>query len=113
MPKFSVKRPFVILVSVIMVFVLGIVSFTRMTTDFLPNMNMPYMMVITTYPGASPEKVERDISEPMENGVGTVNGVKNVASQSSENVSMVMLEFQDDARVNQRPGQDISWCQCA
>lgn len=100
MPKFSVKRPFVILVSVIMVFVLGIVSFTRMTTDFLPNMNMPYMMVITTYPGASPEKVERDISEPMENGVGTVNGVKNVASQSSENVSMVMLEFQDDTNMD-------------
>lgn len=100
MPKFSVKKPFVILVGVIMVFVLGVVSFSRMTTDFLPNMNMPYMMVITTYVGASPEKVETDITEPMENRVGTVNGVKNVASSSSENSSVVMLEFQDDTNMD-------------
>ena len=52
MPKFSVKKPFVILVGVVMLFVLGYVSFTKMTTDFLPNMNMPYMIVVTTYPGA-------------------------------------------------------------
>ena len=52
MPKFSVKKPFVVLVAVLMVLVLGVVSFTRMTTDFLPNMNLPYMMIVTTYPGA-------------------------------------------------------------
>jgi len=96
MPKFSVKKPFVVLVAVIMVLVLGGVSFTRMTTDFLPNMNLPYMMVITTYPGASPEKVQKDITEPMESGTGTVNGVKNVTSQSMENASLVTLEFEDD-----------------
>lgn len=96
MPKFSVKRPFVILVGVIIVLVLGGVSYTRMTTDLLPNMNMPYMLVLTTYAGASPEKVEADITEPVENQVGTVNGVKNVTSTSSENSSMVFLEFQDD-----------------
>ncbi len=100
MPKFSVKRPFVVLVVVIMVLVLGVVSFTRMTTDFLPNMNMPYMMVITTYPGASPEKVESELTELMENGVATVNGVKNVTSTSSENYSMVMLEFEEDTNMD-------------
>lgn len=96
MPKFSVKRPFVVLVAVAMVLVLGIVSFTRMTTDFLPNMNLPYMMIVTTYPGASPEKVQKDITELVESGTGTVNGVKNVTSQSMENASMVTLEFEDD-----------------
>ncbi len=100
MPKFSVKKPFVVLVAVLLVLVLGIVSFTRMTTDFLPNMNMPYMMVITTYPGASPEKVQRDITEPMESGTGTVNGVKNVTSQSMENASMVMLEFEESTNMD-------------
>lgn len=100
MPKFSVKRPFVVLVTVIMLLVLGIVSFTRMTTDFLPNMNMPYMMVITTYPGASPEKVESELTEVMESGVSTVNGVKNVTSTSSENYSMVMLEFEEDTNMD-------------
>ena len=66
MPKFSVKKPFVVLVAVVMLLVLGAVSFIKMTTDFLPNMNMPYMIVITTYPGASPEKVEMEITEQLE-----------------------------------------------
>lgn len=100
MPKFSVKKPFVVLVAVLMVLVLGVVSFTRMTTDFLPNMNLPYMMIITTYPGASPEKVQKDITELVESGTGTVNGVKNVTSQSMENASMVTLEFEDDTNMD-------------
>ena len=96
MPKFSVKKPFVVLVGVVMLLVLGFVSFTKMTTDFMPNMNMPYMIVITTYPGASPEKVESEVSEVVENSVGTVNGVKKVTSTSSENSSIVSLQFEDD-----------------
>lgn len=100
MPKFSVKKPFVVLVAVIMILVLGVVSFTKMTTDLLPNMNMPYMMIITTYPGASPEKVESELTDVLENGVSTVNGVKNVQSSSSENYSMIMLEFEDDTNMD-------------
>ena len=100
MPKFSVKRPFVVLVGVVMLLVLGYVSFTRMSTDFLPNMNMPYMIVITTYPGASPEKVETEVSTVLEDAVGTVNGVKNVTSTSSENSSVVSLEFEDDTNMD-------------
>lgn len=100
MPKFSVKRPFVVLVGIIIVLVLGGVSYSRMTTDMLPHMNMPYMLIITTYVGASPEKVEADVTEPMENQVGTVNGVKNVNSVSSENSSMVYLEFEEDTNMD-------------
>lgn len=100
MPKFSVKRPFVILVAVAMVLVLGGVSFSKMTTDLLPNMNMPYMLVTTTYPGASPEKVEAELTDVIESGVGTVNGVKEVVSSSNENYSMVMLEFEDDTNMD-------------
>lgn len=100
MSKFSVKKPFIVLVAVIMVLVLGIVSFTKMSTDFLPHMNLPYMMVITTYPGASPEKVQKDVTELVESGTGTVNGVKNVKSQSMENASLVTLEFEDDTNMD-------------
>ena len=100
MPKFSVKKPYVVFVAVIICLVLGGVSFTRMTTDMLPNMNLPYMMVITTYPGASPEKVESELTEVVETGVSTVNGVKNVTSTSSENYSMVVLEFDDDTNMD-------------
>lgn len=100
MPKLSVKKPFLVLVGVVMLLVLGYVSFTKLSTDFLPHMNMPYMIVVTTYPGASPEKVETEVSEVLEGAVGTVNGVKNVTSTSSENSSIVSLEFEDDTNMD-------------
>ena len=95
MAKFSVKKPFTVLVAVLMILMLGVVSMTRMQLDLLPDMSLPYLLVITTYPGASPEKVESTISEPMESGLGTISGVKNVYSFSYENYSMVELEFED------------------
>ena len=96
MPKFSVKKPFTILVAVILVIVLGFVSLSGMQTDLLPNMNLPYLLVVTTYPGASPERVESDVTQPLESSLSTINGVKNVTSQSNENFSMIVLEFEDD-----------------
>ncbi|HAV27776.1 MAG TPA: hypothetical protein DCX23_05605, partial [Lachnospiraceae bacterium] len=81
--------------AVIVVIVLGFISVTRMSMDLLPQISLPYLMIITTYPGASPEKVEAEISEPMENALGTVSNVSNVLSVSSENFSLVQLEFED------------------
>ena len=95
MEKLSVKKPFTILVAVIMVLVLGVVSLTGMTTDLLPNMSLPYLIVVTTYPGASPERVESDVIRPLEGALGTVNGVQNIYSTSSENYGTVQLEFED------------------
>ena len=100
MEKLSVKKPFTILVAVIIVLVLGVVSVTRMTTDLLPNMSMPYLMVITTYPGASPERVEADVTRPMESALGTVTGVQNVYTTSAENFCMVQLEFADGTNMD-------------
>ena len=96
MPKYSVKKPFTILVAVILVLVLGFVSLTGIQTDLLPSMNLPYLLVMTTYPGASPEQVEADVTQPLENSLSTLNGVKNVTSQSNENYSLIFLEYQDD-----------------
>ena len=93
MSKFSVKKPFTILVAIIMVLVLGVVSVTRMTTDLLPDMSMPYLVVVSTYPGASPERVENDVVRPLESALGTISGVENVYSTSAENYGMVQLEF--------------------
>ena len=59
MEKISVKKPFTVLVAVIVILALGIVSMLKMTMDLLPEMSLPYLMVITPYPGASPEKVEK------------------------------------------------------
>lgn len=95
MSKFSVKKPFTVLVMVIAIIILGVVSLSSMTTDLLPEMNLPYMIVITTYPGASPEKVESAVCEPMERALGSVSGVKNVYSMSYENYGIVQMEFVD------------------
>ena len=96
MEKFSVKRPFTVLVGVIIAVVLGFVSMSNMQLDLLPDISLPYLMVLTTYPGASSEKIETEICEPMEASLGTINGIKNVFSICNENYGMVQLEFVDD-----------------
>lgn len=100
MPEFSVRRPYVVLVAVLALCVLGITGFTRMTTDFLPEMNLPYMVIVTSDPGASPQKVESEITNPVEDGVSTLPGIKNVTSTSAGNVSQVMLEFETDTNMD-------------
>ena len=95
MSKFSVKKPFTVFVAVIAILVLGVVSYLKMTPDLLPNMDFPYIMIMTTYPGASPEKVEAEITKPLEQSMSTLEHIQNVNSTSSENYSMVMLEFEE------------------
>jgi len=95
MSKFSVKKPLTVFVAVVAILVLGVVAFTKMTPDLLPNMNFPYAMILTTYPGASPEKVEAEITKPMEQSMSTLDHIKEVTSSSSENVSLVLLEFEE------------------
>ncbi len=98
--KFSVKKPYTVLVGVVLAVVLGIVSFTKMTTDLLPNMSLPYVIVMTTYPGASPETVETAVTRPVEAAMATVSNIQSVSSTSSENYSMVILEFAQSADMN-------------
>ena len=98
--KFSVKKPLTIFVSVILTVILGIVSFTGMTTDLLPKMDLPYVVVITTYPGASPEKVELGVTKPLEKVLATTSGIENIDSVSSENSSMIILEFSQDMNMD-------------
>ncbi|MCR4999946.1 MAG: efflux RND transporter permease subunit [Lachnospiraceae bacterium] len=100
MIKTSVKKPYTILVGVIIVLMLASVSLSKMTTDLLPSISTPYLMVITTYPGASPEKVELEVSQPLENVLSTVTGVKNVTSNSAENYGMITLEFEEDTNMD-------------
>lgn len=92
-PKFSVKKPYTVMVGIVLVIILGIVAFTSMTTDLLPSINLPYAVVVTTYVGASPEEVETVVTKPVEQAMATVSNIQNIQSVSSENVSMVILEF--------------------
>ena len=94
------KKPYTVLVAVVLVVVLGIVSFTKMTTDLLPSMNLPYAIVMTTYVGASPETVETVVTRPVEQSMATVSNIENVSSVSSENYSLVILEFAQTANMD-------------
>ncbi len=98
--KFSVKRPFTVLVAVIIVIVFGVISFMKMTPDLFPNINTPYVIVMTTYPGASPEEAETEITEPMEQQLATLSNIKNVTSVSASNYSMIQMEFSDDVNMD-------------
>ena len=89
MEKFSVKKPFTVLVAVVMVLILGFVAVTKMDTNLLPNVSTPYLMVVTVYPGASPERVESEVSDVLENAL-TVPGVSDITATSAENYSCLL-----------------------
>ena len=95
--RFSVKKPYTVLVSVVLVIILGCVSFTKMTADLLPSINLPYVIVMTTYPGANPETVEMAVTKPVEQSMATVSNIENISSISADNYSMVILEFAQTA----------------
>ncbi|MEG0392698.1 MAG: efflux RND transporter permease subunit, partial [Anaerovoracaceae bacterium] len=95
--KFSVKKPFSVLVMVVMILVFGGVSFTKMTPDLFPNIDLPYVMVMTAYPGAAPEEVESKVTSPMEQQMASLENLKKIDSVSGESYSMILLEFNSDA----------------
>ena len=99
-PKFSVKKPYTVIVGIILVLVLGVVSLTKLSTDLLPEMNMPYAIVMTTYVGASPDTVEEEVTIPVEESMATVSGIDTMYSYSSENYSLVVLAFDEDTNMD-------------
>lgn len=98
--KYSVKKPFTVLVGVILVIVLGVVSLSRMTTDLLPDMSFQYALIITTDMGASPQKVESDVTAPIESAMATTSNIKNVSSMSYNSYSIVTCEYEQDANMD-------------
>lgn len=98
--KFSIKKPFTILVAVVIVIVFGVIALTKMTPDLFPKINTPYVIVMTTYPGASPEEAESEITKPMEQQLATLSNIKNITSVSAANYSMIQLEFSDSVNMD-------------
>ena len=100
MPAFSVKKPLTVFVAVLAVIVLGVVAYIKMTPDLLPNMDFPYAIIVTAYPGASPESVEQEVTGPVEQSMATLEHIKEVTSTSSNSVSMVVLEFEEGVNMD-------------
>lgn len=98
--KFSVKKPMTVFVCVVIIIVLGVVSFLKMTPDLLPNMDFPYAMIMTTYGGQTPETVEATVTKPLEQSIYTIDGVKDITSNSAENYSVLIIEFEDGTNMD-------------
>ena len=97
---YSVKKPFTVVVAIIIILILGGVSYNSMSIDLLPDMNFPYVVIVTTYPGAAAEEVEDKISIPIETAMSSVTDVKAITSTSSDNYSMVAVEFRQTANMD-------------
>src|SRR5512145_2213730 len=96
----SIKRPIFATVVMLALVTLGIFSYKRLAVEMFPNVEFPLISVVTTFPGASPETVEREVSKRIEESVNQIAGVKHVFSTSREGVSTVTVQFQLEQRVN-------------
>jgi HAE1 family hydrophobic/amphiphilic exporter-1 len=95
----SIKQPVFATMMMVALVVLGIVSFKRLAIDEYPDITYPIVIAQTTYPGASPEVMERDVSRPIEEALNTVQGLKEIGSTSLNGVSLVRLTFNLDVDV--------------
>ncbi len=93
LPGFSVKRPIFTTMVTLIVVILGLVSLSRLQIDMLPNIELPSLTIRTNYEGASPEVIERLVTQIIEEIVATVPGVENITSASSEGRSTVRVSF--------------------
>ena len=91
--KLAIKRPISVLMAVMVVLVLGTVSFLRLPVDLFPDMDLPMAIVWTEYEGAGPEEVENMVSRPLEEAIGSLGNLQNMTSQSSAGSSIVMAQF--------------------
>lgn len=110
--NYSVRKPFTVFVAIILVLILGFVSFSKTSTDLLPSINLPYSVIITPYVGASPEEVEMVVTKAIEQSMASISNIKSVQSISRENMSLVILEFgestnMDSAVIEMRENLDI------
>lgn len=95
--KLSIKKPLLIVVIVLIVIALGVVSYLNTSVDLLPEMDLPFIVVVTVYPGAAPDIVEKDVTTPIESTIAKVSGIKSMSSTSNEHYSMITLELTNQA----------------
>ena len=97
----SIKRPIFASVMMLALVILGIFSYRRLAIDMFPDVEIPVLSIVTKYPGASPETVEREVSKRIEEAVNPISGVKHVTSTSRESVSTVVVEFNLEVKINE------------
>ena len=100
MSKYSVKKPITVLMGTLIIIVLGLFSLIRLPLTLFPDVNLPFVVTVTSYIGASPEEIERDVTNPLEAAVSTVTNFSSVSSQSNENFAISFITFQDGTNLD-------------
>src|SRR5262245_44875120 len=103
----SVRRPVLATVLILVLVVIGVVGYLTLGVDKFPRIDVPFITIVTPYPGASPSAVESDVTKKIESAVNSVSGLELLQSTSTEGVSLVLAQFSFDTDVN-RAAQDIN-----
>jgi HAE1 family hydrophobic/amphiphilic exporter-1 len=93
LPSFSVSRPVTILMLFIGLILIGLISYQNLGLDLLPDLSFPMSAIIVSYSGVAPQEIENMVTIPLEEAVGTIQGVKNISSYSREGSSVILMEF--------------------
>ena len=96
----SVRRPIAMGCLIIGLTLLGLNSYRKIGLEMMPRLDLPYITIVTAYPGATPEEIETDVAKRIEDAVATIDGLKHVSSSCMENVCQTLLEFQLDVDVD-------------
>jgi HAE1 family hydrophobic/amphiphilic exporter-1 len=99
--RLAVYRPLAILMLILALVILGAYSYGLLPVDRFPKVDFPFVSIVTLYPGASPEDVERDIIKPIEDAVSGISGVRHITSNAREGVGIVSIEFYEDTNADQ------------
>ena len=91
LPQIAVKRPHLTLMVFLAIILTGIVSYSKLSVDIVPEIEIPQITIITIYPGASSENVEQEVTKVLEEILGTISNIKHVYSESKDNVSIIRL----------------------
>ncbi len=97
----SIRRPVFAAVVMLILVTLGAASYRWLSVEMYPNVEIPYLSIVTKFPGSSPESVEREVSKRIEETVNTISGVKHIYSFSSEGLSTVLVEFRLEEKINE------------
>jgi len=98
--ELSIKRPTLVIIAWCAIFTLGVIGYFGLSYEMLPGLTIPFVSITTVYPGASPEEVETSVSKKIEDAVSGIDKVVIVQSISTEGVSAVTVEFQNQADVD-------------
>lgn len=100
MSNYSVKKPITVLMGVLIIIVLGAYSLTKLPLTLFPDINLPYVVTMTTYPGENPETVEKEITDKIESSVATIGNFEEVESMSYENFAISIITFADGTNMD-------------